>query len=51
MINEIFQIDAAGRISQVEAVLLSVPYGMRPGWVTGLHLPSPQARQDHFKEY
>ena len=51
MTQEIFQIDAEGRISQVEAVLLSVPYGMRPGWVTGLHLPSPQARQDRFKEY
>ncbi len=29
MTHEIFQIDAAGHISQVEAVLLSVPYGMR----------------------
>ncbi len=51
MIQEIFQINAAGRISQVEAVLLSVPYGMRPGWVTGSHLPSPQAKLDHFREY
>ncbi len=39
------------KISQVEAVLLSVPYGMRPGWVTGAHLPSPQAKLDHFREY
>jgi hypothetical protein len=51
MTHEIFQIDASGRISQVEAVLLSVPYGMRPGWVTGTHLPSPQAKQDHYREY
>lgn len=49
--HEIFQINAAGQISQVEAVLLSVPYGMRPGWSTGVHLPSPAAERDHFKEY
>jgi hypothetical protein len=51
MIQELFEINAAGKISQVEAVLLSVPYGMRPGWVTGRHLPSPQAKLDQFKEY
>jgi hypothetical protein len=51
MIHEIFEINAAGKISQVEAVLLAVPYGMRPGWVTGAHLPSPQAKLDHFREY
>ncbi len=51
MIQELFEINAAGKISQVEAVLLSVPYGMRPGWVTGSHLPSPQAKLDHFREY
>jgi hypothetical protein len=51
MIHEIFQIDAEGRISQVEAVLVSVPYGMRPGWSTGTHMPSPQAIRDGFKEY
>jgi hypothetical protein len=51
MTQEIFQINADGRISQVEAVLLSVPYGMRPGWVTGAHLPSPQAKLDRFREY
>jgi hypothetical protein len=51
MIQELFEINAAGKISQVEAVLLSVPYGMRPGWVTGRHLPSPQAKLDHFLEY
>jgi len=51
MIHEIFQINAEGRISQVEAVLLSVPYGMLPGWSTGEHMPSPQAIQDKFKEY
>jgi hypothetical protein len=50
-INEIFQVNAAGEISQVEAVLLSVPYGMRPAWSTGVHLPSPQAQRDGFKEY
>ena len=49
--HEIFQIDAAGQISQVEAVLLSVPYGMRPGWSTGVHLPSPAAERDGFREY
>ena len=51
MIQEYFQVNAAGKISQVEAVLLSVPYGMRPGWVTGTHMPSPQAKLDHFREY
>jgi hypothetical protein len=51
MTQEIFQINASGKISQVEAVLLSVPYGMRPGWVTGTHLPSPQAKLDHYREY
>jgi hypothetical protein len=51
MIQELFQINADGKISQVEAALLSVPYGMRPNWVTGAHLPSPQAKLDHFREY
>jgi hypothetical protein len=51
MIQEYFQINAAGKISQVEAVLLSVPYGTRPGWVAGVHMPSPQAKLDHFREY
>ncbi len=51
MIQEYFEVNAAGKISQVEAVLLSVPYGTRPGWVTGMHLPSPQAKLDHFREY
>jgi hypothetical protein len=51
MIHELFQINADGKISQVEAVLLSVPYGMRPGWATGTHMPSPQAQKDHFREY
>jgi hypothetical protein len=50
-IHEIFQINADGKISQVEAVLLAVPYGTRPGWTTGLHMPSPQAQRDGFKEY
>ena len=50
-VHEIFQINGDGQISQVEAVLLSVPYGMRPGWSTGVHLPSPQALRDGFREY
>jgi hypothetical protein len=49
--HEIFQINAAGQISQVEAVLLSLPYGIRPGWNTGVHMPSPQAQKDGYKEY
>jgi hypothetical protein len=49
--HEIFQVNADGQISQVEAVLLSVPYGTRPGWSTGVHLPSPAAQRDSFKEY
>lgn len=49
--HEIFQINADGQISQVEAVLLSLPYGIRPGWNTGVHMPSPQAQKDGFKEY
>ena len=40
MIHEIFQIED-GMISQVEAVLLGVPYGMRPNWDTGVTRPSP----------
>lgn len=51
MIHEIFQINGEGKISQVEAILLSVPYGMRPGWSTGVHMPSPQAVKDGFREY
>jgi hypothetical protein len=50
MIHEIFQINQEGKISQVEAVLLGVPYGMRPGWDTGIHVPDPQAAKDHFAE-
>ncbi len=49
--HEIFQINAEGKISQVEAVLLSLPYGIRPGWNTGEHMPSPQAPKDGFTEY
>lgn len=49
--HEIFQINGDGKLSQIEAVLLSVPYGTRPGWSTGVHLPSPQAIRDGFKEY
>jgi hypothetical protein len=50
-IHEIFQITPEGKIGQVEAILLSVPYGMRPGWSTGVHMPSPQAQKDGFREY
>lgn len=50
MMHEIFQINRDGKISQVEAILLSVPYGMRPGWDTGIHVPDPQATRDHFAE-
>jgi len=49
--HEIFEVNGAGKISQVEAVLQSVPYGMRPGWSTGAHMTSPAAVRDHFKEY
>jgi hypothetical protein len=51
MAHEVFQVNGAGQLSQVEAVLVSVPYGMRPGWNTGQHLPSPAAQRDGFKEY
>jgi hypothetical protein len=50
-IQELFEINAQGQISQVEAVLTSVPYGMRPGWSTGVHLPSAAAARDGFEEY
>jgi hypothetical protein len=50
-IQELFEIDADGHISQIEAALMSVPYGMRPSWSTGVHLPSPAAQRDGFKEY
>jgi len=50
-IQEIFEVNADGQISQIEAVLTSVPYGMRPGWRTGLHLRSAQVAREHFKEY
>lgn len=48
--HEVFQINAEGKISQVEAVLLSVPYGMRPGWDTGIHMESPAAVRDRYRE-
>jgi hypothetical protein len=50
MMHEIFQINKEGKISQVEAILLSVPYGMRPGWDMGVHVPDPQAVKDRFVE-
>jgi hypothetical protein len=52
MIHEIFQITTEGKISQVEAILLSVPYGMRPGWpAPGQTFASPQAIKDGYVEY
>ncbi len=49
--HEIFQVNGDGKISQIEAILQSVPYGMRPGWNTGVHLPSEAVQRDGFKEY
>ena len=49
--QELFQVNAEGRISQVEAVLLAVPYGQRPVFSGGQHFPSPQAIKDGFREY
>ena len=49
--QELFQVNAGGKISQVEAVLMAVPYGQRPAFSTGQHFPSPQADRDGFKEY
>jgi hypothetical protein len=49
--QELFQVDAEGKISQVEAVLMAVPYGQRPAFPTGQHFASPQADRDGFKEY
>ncbi|MGH8259172.1 MAG: hypothetical protein ACREUG_05730, partial [Steroidobacteraceae bacterium] len=51
MAHEVFEINGKGQISQVEAVLIGAPYGMRPGWSTGMHLQSPAAQRDGFKEY
>lgn len=49
--QELFQVNAEGKISQVEAVLLAVPYGQRPVFSNGLRFPSPQAVKDGFREY
>ncbi len=51
MAQEVFQVNGHGQLSQIEAVLVSVPYGMRPGWSAGLHLPSQAVLRDGFKEY
>ena len=46
MIHEIFQI-RDGKIGQVEAILLSVPYGMKPGWTSGgVAMPSIQEQKE-----
>ena len=50
-IHEIFQIDRDGLISQVEAVMTTVPYGMRPYFNAGFQMASPQAVKDGFAEY
>jgi hypothetical protein len=41
MISEIFKI-RDGKIWQLEAILLSVPYGMKSNWDNGWKMPSPQ---------
>jgi hypothetical protein len=41
MISEVFQIKD-GKIDQVEAILLSVPYGMLSNWDNGFKMPSYQ---------
>jgi hypothetical protein len=48
--HEIFSIDEEG-ISQVEAVMTTVPYGMRPYFGTGFRMDSEQTRKDGFIEY
>jgi hypothetical protein len=45
MIAEIFQIDD-GRIDQVEAVLLAVPYGLAPAFDSGVTRPSTQQQAE-----
>lgn len=42
-IGELFKIEK-GRIRQIEAVLLDVPYGMRSGWGTQAKVPAPAVR-------
>lgn len=49
MITEVFEI-RNGLISQVEAVLLQVPYGMRPNWSTGVHMPSLQEETEKARK-
>ena len=50
MIQELFEVNADGKISQVEAILLSVPYGLSAGWDTGVHVPDPAAFKDGYQE-
>ena len=45
MISEVFQIKS-GQISQVEAVLLAVPYGMKSNWDNGWKMPSYQEERE-----
>jgi hypothetical protein len=44
-ISEVFKIKA-GKIWQVEAVLLAVPYGMKSGWDNGWKMPSYQDERE-----
>jgi hypothetical protein len=37
--------------AELSAIVNSVPYGMRPAFSTGTHMPSPQAQQAGFREY
>ena len=48
MMMETFRI-ADGKIDQVESVLLSVPYGMRPNWDDGWRMPSPQEELEKMR--
>ncbi len=49
--HELFQIDKDGKISQIEAIEIGTPYGMRPYSGAGFRMDSPQAIKDGFKEY
>lgn len=48
-ISEVFKI-RAGKIWQVEAVLLSVPYGMKSNWDNGWKMPSYQEELEQTRQ-
>lgn len=48
--HEIFSVDKEG-ISQVEAIMTTVPYGTRPYFSTGFHMDSEQSVKDGFVEW